>query len=91
MQPDFDSTIAYFTESIHAWVQQTGLGQKGEKFSLVGHSMGGMFIGYYALKHPELIESLIFMSSVGISTAPDFLQPDAVIKSLDGRLARYGG
>ena len=53
--------------------------------------MGGMFIGYYALKHPELIESLIFMSSVGISTAPDFLQPDAVIKSLDGRLARYGG
>ena len=53
--------------------------------------MGGMFIGHYAIKHHELVENLIFMSSVGVSSTPDILKPDTVLNSLDSRLARYGG
>lgn len=72
---NFEATIAYFTESIHAWVEQhtAGLGKNGEKYFLLGHSMGGMFAGHYALKYPEEIEKLIFMSSIGINEAPDNL------------------
>mmetsp|Transcript_40746 Transcript_40746/g.53456 ORF Transcript_40746/g.53456 Transcript_40746/m.53456 type:complete len:123 (+) Transcript_40746:205-573(+) len=67
---DFDSTIAYFTESIHAWVAKSEL--KDQKFTLLGHSMGGMFAGWYALKYPEQVERLVFMSSVGITRTPDW-------------------
>ena len=47
---DFDATIAYFTESINAYVEQSDL--RDTKFILLGHSMGGMFAGWYALKYP---------------------------------------
>lgn len=87
---DFDSTIAYFTDSIHAWFEQSGLGQNGEKFTLLGHSMGGLYIGHYALKYPEHIERLVFMSSVGISSTPEFLKPDTILQALEGRMAGYG-
>ena len=62
----------------------------GEKFILLGHSMGGMFAGHYALKHPENVEKLVFMSSVGIGERPDNLRPENIMLTLDGGLARKG-
>jgi len=37
-----------------------------EKWSILGHSFGGMMASYYATQHPERIESLILSSSGGI-------------------------
>ena len=87
---DFNSTIAYFTESIHAWVENSGLVQDGEKFTLLGHSMGGLYSGHYALKYPESIEKLIFMSAVGISPTPDHFVPERIMQTMEGGLASYG-
>lgn len=39
---------------------------KIEKWSLLGHSFGGMLASYYATLHPDKIESLILSSSGGI-------------------------
>ena len=74
---DFDATIAYFTESINAYVEESELA--GKKFILLGHSMGGMFAGWYALKFPEKVEKLIFMSSVGIRKTPDWAEPTLLL------------
>ena len=85
---NFDATMAYFTESIHAWVLQSNLGKEGEKYVLLGHSMGGMFAGHYALKHPENIEKLVFMSSIGIGETPDYARHDKILQTIDGCLAK---
>lgn len=66
----FDSSLAYFLDSINKWTQVSGLGQNGDKFYLLGHSMGGLISGHYAVKYPHQIEKLILMSSVGISERP---------------------
>ncbi|MBC7912604.1 MAG: alpha/beta fold hydrolase [Pyrinomonadaceae bacterium] len=39
---------------------------KIEKWSILGHSFGGMVASYYATKYPEHIESIILSSSGGI-------------------------
>jgi proline iminopeptidase len=39
---------------------------KIEKWSILGHSFGGVMAAYYATKHPETIEKIIFSSSGGI-------------------------
>ena len=52
--------------------------------------MGGMIVGHYALKHPENIERLIFASSIGIMSTPDFAQRDTFVSSMDSCLSRYG-
>jgi proline iminopeptidase len=39
---------------------------KTEKWSILGHSFGGMLASYYATKYPEHIERLILSSSGGI-------------------------
>ena len=85
---NFDATMAYFTESIHAWVLQSNLGKEGEKYVLLGHSMGGMFAGHYALKYPENIEKLVFMSSIGIGETPDYARHDKILQTIDGCLAK---
>ena len=38
---DFDSTVDFFAKSIHKYTEKAGLGQNGEKFYLLGHSLGG--------------------------------------------------
>lgn len=40
---------------------------KLEKWSILGHSFGGLMAAYYATKHPDRIEKLIFSSSGGIN------------------------
>ena len=87
---DFESTVAYFVESIHAWVsQQPEL--VSEKFTLLGHSMGGMFAGYYALTHPHCVNRLIFMSSVGLTNTPDWAKVPNFMQNIQSSyLATYG-
>ncbi|ESU24874.1 alpha/beta hydrolase fold protein [Flavobacterium enshiense DK69] len=40
---------------------------KIEKWTILGHSFGGMLAAYYATKHPHNIDKLIFSSSGGIN------------------------
>lgn len=40
---------------------------KIEKWTILGHSFGGIMATYYAAKHPEKIDKLIFSSSGGIN------------------------
>ncbi len=40
---------------------------KLEKWSILGHSFGGVMAAYYATIHPERIEKLIFSSSGGVN------------------------
>ncbi|MHA1377855.1 MAG: alpha/beta fold hydrolase [Candidatus Helarchaeota archaeon] len=54
---------------------------------LIGHSMGGMVIQSFALKHPEMLSKLIlvctgpYLLPKPIKNAPNFLHPIAVILS----------
>lgn len=40
---------------------------KIEKWTILGHSFGGIMATYYATKHPETIDKLIFSSSGGVN------------------------
>lgn len=40
---------------------------KIEKWTILGHSFGGIMASYYAAKHPETIDKLIFSSSGGVN------------------------
>lgn len=40
---------------------------KIEKWTILGHSFGGIMATYYASKHPEAIDKLIFSSSGGVN------------------------
>ena len=72
-------------------MEQAGFtGPTGHKYTLFGHSMGGMFSGYYALKYPENLEKLYFASSVGIPVTADFAKIENFMPALDSSLARYG-
>ena len=67
---DFDSTVDFFAKSIHKYTEKAGLGQNGEKFYLLGHSLGGFIAAQYAIKHVEQIEKLILMSAIGVPERP---------------------
>ena len=66
----FEQSCEFFTSSIHKWTELAGIGQNGEKFYLLGHSLGGLISGHYALKYPNQIEKLFMMSAVGITEKP---------------------
>ena len=51
---DFDVTLDFFLDAIHKWSQVTDFfTEPGERFVLVGHSMGGLLSSFYTLRHPE--------------------------------------
>jgi pimeloyl-ACP methyl ester carboxylesterase len=58
---------------------------------LLGHSMGGVVAGRYALAHPSRVRSLIFLESLPLVAV--WIQPDKVRRSRDHfvgrRLDRY--
>lgn len=52
----------YFVDSIENW----RIARKIDKFSLIGHSLGGYLSSVYALKHPEHVKKLVLVSPVGV-------------------------
>ncbi|KAG6543287.1 hypothetical protein Mapa_015201 [Marchantia paleacea] len=71
-RPDFtckstEETESWFVDSLEEWRKAMKLG----KFILLGHSLGGYVAARYALKHPENVEHLILVGSVGFSSELD--------------------
>ena len=55
-------TEDYFLDSLERWREAN----KIEKFTLMGHSLGGYLSACYALKNPHRVEKLIMVSPAGI-------------------------
>lgn len=67
----------FFIESFELWRQKRGL----DKFTLVGHSMGGYLAANYAMRYPERIDHLVLVCPAGVGSRPaDFEDriPDAL-------------
>ena len=47
-------------------------------------------VGHYALKHPEQVEKLILLSSVGVLEQPERLMRDNFISQREQMVSRYG-
>lgn len=56
--PESGYTLAQYADDIEAFAVAQGL----EKFTLVGHSMGGGVSMQYALNHPERLKALVLVS-----------------------------
>ncbi|KAF3904962.1 hypothetical protein ABW20_dc0110655 [Dactylellina cionopaga] len=56
----------FFVESLEDWRKTRGL----EKFTLMGHSLGGYLAVCYAQKYPARLEKLVLVSPVGIPEDP---------------------
>ena len=68
----------WFVDSLEAWRKE----RKLEKFTLLGHSLGGYMACAYALKYPGHLNKLILASPVGIPEDPyavnsDMPEPEA--------------
>jgi len=57
---------SFFVDSLEDWRKERGL----EKFTLMGHSLGGYLAVCYAIKYPGRLEKLILASPVGIPEDP---------------------
>lgn len=82
--------MEFFVEMIQKYIKISGLNQNGQKYYLLGHSLGGMITSHYALKYESEIEKLILMSPVGIPEAPGMFKRDQFIYQRKQIMARYG-
>lgn len=57
----------FFIESFELWRRKRQI----EKFTLVGHSMGGYLAATYALRHPQCVEHLVLVCPAGVGRRPD--------------------
>lgn len=55
-------TEDWFIESLEAWRKTKNI----EKFTLMGHSMGGYLSAVYAFRYPQHVEKLIMVSPAGV-------------------------
>lgn len=62
----------WFIDALEEWRVERGL----EKFTLLGHSMGGYMATAYALKYPGRLNKLILASPVGIPEDPYAVSAD---------------
>ena len=62
----------WFVDSLEEWRQE----RKIEKFTLLGHSLGGYMAVAYALKYPGRLNKLILASPVGIPEDPYAVNED---------------
>jgi len=65
--PSTEETESYFVQKLEAWRQEN----KVERFTLVGHSLGGYMSTVYALKYPERVEKLVLVSPAGVPIKPE--------------------
>ncbi|PVI01165.1 alpha/beta-hydrolase, partial [Periconia macrospinosa] len=62
----------WFIDALEEWRIKRGL----ERFTLLGHSLGGYLATAYALKYPGRLNKLILASPVGIPEDPDAVNDD---------------
>ncbi|KAL4456224.1 hypothetical protein ABPG74_014185 [Tetrahymena malaccensis] len=62
-----EPVINFFVESIEQWRTKMNI----EKFTLVGHSLGGYISGNYALQHPDRLDKVVLLSSAGVTKQTD--------------------
>jgi branched-chain amino acid transport system permease protein len=62
-QIDTGHTVAQHADDLHAFVDALGL----ERFTLVGHSLGGGISMQYALKHQDRLKALVLVDPLGPS------------------------
>ena len=71
----FETALDFHLDSINAFIDRKLVGQK---FYLLGHSLGACISCHYALKHSKDIIKLILMSPVGVAEMPEHLKYDVV-------------
>ena len=65
-QAQINEAEAWFVDSLEEWRVKKGI----DRFTLLGHSMGGYMAVAYALKYPGHLKKLILASPVGIPEDP---------------------
>ncbi|KAI9151071.1 hypothetical protein H9P43_009686 [Blastocladiella emersonii ATCC 22665] len=60
--PSPEAAQAFFVESLEAWRRAQGI----DKFTLVGHSMGGFVSASYSLKYPDRLDKTVLLSPIGL-------------------------
>jgi cardiolipin-specific phospholipase len=76
---------AWFVDALEEWRVKRGI----EKFTLMGHSMGGYMAVAYALKYPGRLNKLILASPVGIPEDPYAVQdpmPDTTVSGVENEM-----
>lgn len=68
-KPATDYTLPFFTIFFEQFVEALGL----EKFSVMGHSLGGGIAIAFALNHPERVDKLVLIDSGGIESSMTWL------------------
>ena len=53
---DVDSCLEFFMLQLEAWLEASSYAAPGEKFHIMGHSMGCYFATHYALRHPAQVD-----------------------------------
>ena len=60
---DAKKSIEFIVKIIELWRKAMQI----KTMHILGHSLGGAFLGYYALYHPEHVTKAYFVSSAGFS------------------------
>ena len=68
-KPATDYALPFFTTFFEQFVEALGL----EKFSLMGHSLGGGIALAFTLHHPEKVDKLVLIDSGGIELSMTWL------------------
>lgn len=63
---EVDLATHFFIDSFHSFCDKMDL----DRFTLVGHSMGGLLASEYALKHSEKLDALVLISPAGLPPHP---------------------
>src|SRR5947207_13174257 len=78
---------AFFVDSLEEWRKA----RKLEKFTLLGHSLGGYLAVCYALKYPGRLDKLILASPVGIPEDPyavNAAMPDPEVSTIGAEFSQ---
>lgn len=59
---------SYFVDAIEKWRLARNI---NNKFIFMGHSLGGYVAGAYAMKYPQYVEKVIFVSPAGVERGHD--------------------
>lgn len=69
---DVKTAENFFIDSLESWRKKKEI----EKFTLIGHSLGGYLSSCYAIKYPERVSKLVLLSPVGLETSSFDLTKD---------------